>query len=89
MNGERRRTSPTSARGVSWHLAVKQSAGGPEYAVYVDGALVTDGHATGELAVAEAVRLLAPPPAPGRASAKQPDEGSRTVSPGALDAAGD
>ncbi len=47
-------------RGVRWHLAARQSTGGllVEYAVYVDGVLVTEGHATGEHALTEAQRLL-------------------------------
>ena len=47
-------------RGARWHLAARQSTGGllVEYAVYVDGVLVTEGHATGEHALAEAQRVL-------------------------------
>jgi len=53
-------TGARQPRGARWHLAARQSTGGllVEYAVYVDGVLVTEGHATGEHALVEAQRLL-------------------------------
>ena len=53
-------TGARQPRGARWHLAARQSTRGllVEYAVYVDGVLVTEGHATGEHALAEAQRVL-------------------------------